>query len=220
MAEIDLIAIEQELCRIPEIRATRIVEEGGRPVEVHVLATPDKGAKQLVRDIQSVAMASFGVDLDRRIISVVQLEDGIAPSIHGTDERATDQSGPRIVVDSVNATKNGLDASVEVVLLSGESRAIGRAEGSVATSATLRLVAQATLTALRQLEGNATRVDIETASVVRFGDRAIAVVSAVLVVPPYEEIVSGSAIVRLAGEHDAMARAVLDATNRRLHQLD
>jgi len=41
----------------------------------------------------------------------------------------------------------------------------------------------------------------------------------VFVVPPSEEIVSGSAVVRVSNEQEAVARAVLDATNRRLMQL-
>lgn len=218
--DMDVTAVEREICRIPEVRATRIVsDEGGRPVEVHVLATPEKHAKQLVRDIQSVAIASFGLDLDRRIISVVQLGEGAMPTSHGDDDIAHAPGEPRIIVEGVTAAKEGLDATVVVTLTRGNEKVTGEAKGSVATSATLRLVAQATLQALRQMEPAAHRVDVETATIVRFGDRAVAVTSVVLVVPPYEEIVSGSAIVRTAGDHDAMARAVLDATNRRLHQL-
>ena len=40
-----------------------------------------------------------------------------------------------------------------------------------------------------------------------------------VVVPPYEEIVTGSAPVRTAGADEAIARAVLDACNRRLQRL-
>src|SRR5256885_16601009 len=64
---LDYAEVERELCRIPEVTAARIVVNGdGRPTEVHVLASPDKHAKQVVRDIQSVAMATFGLTLDRR----------------------------------------------------------------------------------------------------------------------------------------------------------
>ena len=38
----------------------------------------------------------------------------------------------------------------------------------------------------------------------------------VIVTPPSEQLVSGSAIVRPQQEADAVARAVLDATNRRI----
>lgn len=231
--DIDLTEVERELCRIPEISAARIVADpAGRPTEVHILATTDKHAKQVVRDVQSVAIASFGLELDRRVISVVQLDGNgqllaaAAPEGATEDSGATNGESPagegdvdRILVDRVAAEREGLQCAVEVTLRRGQERGIATVNGSVAAAAVMRSVAQATLAAMRELEPAATRADIETASVVRLGDRAIAVVSIILLVPPYEEVVSGSAIVRNAGDHDAMARAVLDATNRRLARL-
>jgi hypothetical protein len=55
--------------------------------------------------------------------------------------------------------------------------------------------------------------------VLRVGVNEIAVVTVVFVVPPAEQLISGSALVRGHQEADAVARAVLDATNRRLPQL-
>jgi hypothetical protein len=203
--------VEAELCRIAEVTAARVVADGaGRAVEVHVLATPDKHAKQIVRDIQSVAMATFGVELDRRIISVVQLDRAATASLRDPS---------RIVVDSVVTAREGLQCSVAVQLRRDSERAAGKTESTIATSAILRGVAQATLEALRVIEPNAERLDVEHAAIVRLGDRSVAVVSVVFLVPPYEEVVTGSAVVREMGDHDAVARAVLDATNRRLAQL-
>ena len=54
---------------------------------------------------------------------------------------------------------------------------------------------------------------------VRVGTREVALASMVFVIPPHEDVVSGSALVRGANETEAVARAVLDATNRRLPQL-
>jgi hypothetical protein len=53
----------------------------------------------------------------------------------------------------------------------------------------------------------------------RAGAHEIAMVTVVFVIPPAEQLVSGSAVVRSHQEADAVARAVLDATNRRLPQL-
>src|SRR5262245_5225160 len=74
VGNLDLAEVEAELCRLPDVAAVRIVADSvGRPVEVHVLAHTGKQPKQVVRDVQSVALASFGIELDRRIVSVVQL---------------------------------------------------------------------------------------------------------------------------------------------------
>ena len=226
--DIDLAELERELCRVPEITAARVVADAaGAPVEVHILSAPTKHAKQVVRDVQSVAMASYGIDLDRRIISVVQL-DGVAtsslssPAFENGDDDGDDDlilNGDRITVAGVSANRTGLQCNAQVTLRRGDAEAMGMAEGLVATSTVLRLVAQATVAALRHLEPAAARADVEAATLMHIGDRSVALTTVVLVVPPYEEVIAGSAVVRAAGELDAVARSVLDATNRRLPQM-
>lgn len=219
--EVGVEDLEREFVRIAEVTAARVVAEpDGRISEVHILSSPHKHAKQIVRDVQSVAMATFGIDLDRRVVSVVQLDAVASSSVSGPDDDEVDGVDyGRINVDGVTADRNGLQCTARVVLTRADQRATGAAEGLVATSSILRLIAQATIAALRHLEPAATRADVETATIVRVADRAIAVTSIVVVVPPYEEVISGSAVVRSAGEFDAVARSVLDATNRRLPQL-
>jgi hypothetical protein len=213
----ELTDLERELCRLPEVNAARIVtDQVGRPTEVHILASPAKHAKQVARDVQSVAMASFGLDLDRRIISVVQLESGGAPEPLA---EPVGGEGPRVVIGGISTEQNGLRNLVRVTLQRGEYEGAGFAEGSIAASARPRLVAQATLDALRQLIPAAECADVELATVVKVGSREVALTSMVFVVPPHEDVVSGSALVRGTNETEAVARAVLDATNRRLPQL-
>ncbi len=129
-------SLEEELCRLPEISASRVVvDDTGRVAELHVLARPGKHAKQISRDVQSVALASFGLEVDRRVVSAAE------------------------------------------------------------------------------------RVDIESAHIVRVGMHDVAVVTVIFVLPHGEQVMSGSALVRGHSEADAVARAVLDATNRRLTPL-
>lgn len=218
----DLEVLERELQRVPEITAARIVADStGVITEVHILSLPTKHAKQVVRDVQSVAMARFGLDLDRRIVSVVQLDGVATSSVVTADDLDDDDSQPlgRITVEGVTAVRSGMQCTAQVVLTRGNEKATGVTEGLGATGTTLRLVAQATVSALRQLEPAATKADVETATIVHLGDRRVAITNVVVAVPPYEEIIAGSAIVHAAGDLDAVARAVLDATNRRLPHL-
>ena len=68
--------LEDAIRQLTGVRAASVVTDGqANPTEVHVLASPGKPAKQLVRDVQSLAMAQFGIDIDHRIVSVVQIED-------------------------------------------------------------------------------------------------------------------------------------------------
>jgi hypothetical protein len=207
--ELDLTEIEREICRLPDVSIARLVAEpDGRVSEAHIVAHAGKHPKQIVRDVQSIALASFGLELDRRVISVVQL------GANALDETAP--PGPRPLIVAITAESSGLRSLVRVTLTRDEDEAVGFAEGSIATTARHRLVATATVDALRQLEPAAECIDVDHAQVMRLGAHDIAVVTVVFVVPPSEQLVSGSAIVRPQQEADAVARAVLDATNRRL----
>lgn len=207
----ELRALEHELCRLPDISVARIVADpAGRALEVHILARPGKQPKQIVRDVQSVALASFGIELDRRVVSVVQL------ATNGGDEAALVGSPFRPVIVGITAESSELRSLVRVTLALDDDEAVGFAEGSIASFARHRLVAAAVLDALRQLEPAAESLDVDSAQIVRVGIHDVAVVTIVFVTPPTEQVVSGSAIVRQHLEADAVARAVLDATNRRL----
>jgi hypothetical protein len=81
-----------------------------------------------------------------------------------------------------------------------------------------RLVASATIDALRQLESSAERLDVAGAELTRVGGADLAVVTLVLIEPPLERHLSGSAIVHHLPD-DAVVRSVLDAVNRRLPYL-
>jgi len=208
--ELDLTEVEREICRLPDVSIARLVAEPtGRVSEVHVVAHAGKHPKQIARDVQSIALASFGLELDRRIISVVQLGG------EAFDHEAM-SIGFRSSVVAITAESNGLRSLVRVTLARDDEESVGFAEGSVATSARHRLVATATVDALRQLEPAAECIDVDHAQILRVGAHDIAVVTVVFVLPPSEQLVSGSAIVRPQQEADAVARAVLDATNRRL----
>jgi hypothetical protein len=209
MDELDLTEVEREICRLPDVSIVRLVAESdGRVSEVHVVAHPGKHPKQIVRDVQSIALASFGLELDRRVISVVQLGGNVL------EDASTIAPRPSIV--AITAEASGMRSLVRVTLALDDEEAVGFAEGSIATTARHRLVALATVDSLRQLEAAAECVDIDHAEIIRIGSHDVAVVTVVYVIPPAEQLVSGSAIVRPQQEADAVARAVLDATNRRL----
>jgi hypothetical protein len=115
----------------------------------------------------------------------------------------------------VHFEAEGVRAHVRVVLISGDVEHAGYAEGSVAAVARPQLVASATLDAVRQADAAAEGVHVVSADITRVGPTRVAVVTVVYVEPPVELFVSGSAVVR-QDRDEAIARAVLDATNRRL----
>jgi hypothetical protein len=202
--------LEEALRQIPGIKAASVVTSpDATPIEVHVLATTSKGAKQIVRDIQSLAMARFDLDIDHRIVSVVQFDE---PDDAGTSDG--ELSPPRPVVSGITIHMSGDTATATIAVTLAGGSFEGSASGSASLSTRPRLVANATLAALHELLG--TPAEVDHAAVVQVGGRAVAVSVLTLNVPRHgEQLMTGSALVR-GDEVDAVARSVLDALNRRL----
>jgi hypothetical protein len=219
--------LEESIRQIPGVRAVSVVTDAqAEPREVHVLAAPGKPAKQIVRDVQSLAMAQFDIDLDHRIVSVVQIEDengavGAAAPSTQEEESTTDvevveasEGQLRPVISEIGVRSTGAEIEVEVRLELDDETFVGIERGAAAASARPRLVASATMSALDDLLGLPTAV--ESATVVDTGPHAVALVVLTLSIPRIgPQSVAGSAVIR-GDETDAVARAVLAAVNRRL----
>jgi hypothetical protein len=196
---------------------------------VHVLAAPGKPAKQIVRDVQSLAMAQYDIDLDHRIVSVVQIEDEAGAEASAASDFSEVSDSPlaageevldeieaqaRPVITEIGVRSTGAEIEVEVRLELDDDTFVGIERGAAAASARARLVASATISALDELLG--VPAAVESAAVVETGTHSVALVVLTLSVPRVgAQSVAGSAVVR-GEESDAVARAVLAAVNRRL----
>ncbi|MGH9194450.1 MAG: hypothetical protein ACRD1T_01760 [Acidimicrobiia bacterium] len=194
--------LEEALLQIPGIRAARVVSNGGVPDEIHIVSAGGKGPKQIVRDVQTVALATLGLQVDHRIVSVVQFpEDQI--SIRA----------PRIVIDEIATRTLGTTSTVEVVLSQGDTSSKGEASGMPSVEGLQRLAAEATLQAVRGLTSNGAWPTLEHVAVQRSGVHDVVVVT--VSYGSGATVLSGSAIV--TGQIvEAAVRAVLDSLNRKL----
>jgi hypothetical protein len=202
----DAPTLEHAIRRIPGVEAARVVMTGSSPVEVHVLTVPGKAPKQVVRDVQSVALASLGVNLDRRIVSVVQVDQ---TDIGGSD---------RPVVEDVAEEIDGSRMNIAVTLRWHDEKLVGRATGPAAATTRLRVVAEATLSALEQALHEDVAFAISAVDTPRIGSHNVAVAVIVIVKGGEELVVSGSALVSTDASR-AMVRAVLDGLNRQVPNL-
>ncbi|MGN9776193.1 hypothetical protein ACTMS0_10490 [Micromonospora sp. H33] len=132
--------------------------------------------------------------------------------------------GPRVVIDHVQVSTFGLDATVEVRLMTAGSPAAGYATGPAVDGYVLRLCAVAAAAAVDELlrasgpESDRGRCFVEHAAVVPFGNCEVATVVVLLVCDGWVEQLAGSALV--AGDpRQAVVRATLAAVNRRLEAL-
>ncbi|MDM4720908.1 hypothetical protein QTQ03_15395 [Micromonospora sp. WMMA1363] len=132
--------------------------------------------------------------------------------------------GPRVVIDHVQVSTFGLDATVEVRLVAAGSPAVGYATGPAVDGYVLRLCAVAAAAAVDELlrmpgpGSDRGRCFVEHAAVLPFGNCEVATVVVLLVCDGWVEQLAGSALV--AGDpRQAVVRASLAAVNRRLEAL-
>ncbi|HEX5540608.1 MAG TPA: hypothetical protein VFX60_03440 [Micromonospora sp.] len=134
-----------------------------------------------------------------------------------------ERPAPRLIIDHVQVSTFGLDATVEVRLASGDQQAIGLATGPAVDGYVLRLCAAAAASAVDELlrvAGRASRgrCFVENAAIVPFGSCDVAVVVVLLACDGWAEQLSGSALVS-GDPRQAVVRATLAAVNRRLTAL-
>lgn len=210
VAHKDLVELEQALRKITGVQGVSIAGDG-EPTEIHIVAASDRNPKQIVRDVQSLAQAGFGIKIDRRIVSIVRLEEEAAPAPTPTPARQR----PR--VERVGLGNQGDAEWVEVGLrwpdgsvtegtgASGRSRE-ARARG--ATTAMLECLDKA-------LAERKATIEVDATAIHRLGGHDWLLVQATF----YEQG-GATPLLGSAQVHDdvatAAARSLLNAVNRKL----
>jgi hypothetical protein len=140
----------------------------------------------------------------------------------------------RVIVDEVQLTTLGVDATVEVRLVAGARRTVGVASGPAVDGYMVRLAAVAAAAAIDELlaygadAAARARCFVEHAGIISFGSCEVAVVVLWLSESqqptmnremPHIEQLAGSAVVGGGDPRQAVVRATLAAMNRRLEAL-
>ena len=81
-AVVDVAKIEELVGQVRGVMAVRVVQdEQGQIDELHIVGSPSRSAKQMVRDVESLLYVRGGVRVDHRKISLVQIaESAIQPA--------------------------------------------------------------------------------------------------------------------------------------------
>jgi len=216
---LSFVGFEQELSKITDVRSVRVVG-GARPSEIHVVAGKARSPKQIVRDVQSLAVAGFGVSIDHRIVSVVQIDED---SVGQSSPRSRLARGPqpgRPLVESVHTSVEGANRVVRVILGWPEGvRSEGNASSGTSRELQARAAMEATVEALAPaLAVRSMRVEVEHAFVQAMGRDEAVVVKATVYEGDEATGVTGAVLVddEVAS---AGVRALLHAINRKLRPL-
>ncbi|PLS77202.1 MAG: hypothetical protein CYG59_25125 [Chloroflexi bacterium] len=194
----DTATIEETLLTIPGVREARIMRTSETDIgEVHIIASPRRAPKKIVRDIETLLVVRFAYRIDYRRVSLVQIPDS------GTADRVT--------LGRVEQIQQPDCTYMEVDLVNGLQRFTGRcAVGDDPAEAASR----ATIMALNGLFAPQSPLELAGVQCTTFGARQV-----VTTYVTYQDIalehVLGTTFVR-SSVAEAAARSVLAATNRRL----
>ncbi|SHN52437.1 hypothetical protein [Desulfitobacterium chlororespirans] len=206
---------EEAIKKIRSVIGTRIKgNESNEISEIHVLANSERNPKQIVRDVESVLAAQFGIEIDHKIVSVVQLEqqeDEASSSLHFPPKRT--QIRPKLI--SISLHTNNMMAEVKVELSMGDETYEGIASGTSTTYNRLRLFVDATVNALSGSLMEKLFFATEDVMITRLGKYQVAQVIICLMTPLGEQNLVGCALVK-NDEREAIVKATLDAVNRKL----
>lgn len=201
--------METAFVQIPDVRAARLVaDDQGKLVEVHIVSRGEKPAKQVVRDVQTSSLALFGIDIDHRIVSVVQFPDGkqVRPEV----------ARERITLMGISTETRGDNTRVAVSLGLDGKTATGESSGATTFESIQRSSAVATLDAVAGLHLETPWISLESVGIQKIAGKEVAFVTLTYGAGSLAQLLSGSAVVGVP-ESQSIVRAVLDALNRRIH---
>jgi hypothetical protein len=204
----DVAGVERLVQQVRGVQAVRVVMDGqGQIDELHVVGTPERSAKAIVRDIESILYVRGKVRLNHRKISLVQVPEN--PALIG---------GARVQLVSVTRDVARPQPLISVVLAVADQRFHGSSAEAPPGEVDEQLVGRATLDALGQITAERGRFQIELLQRQTVGELDVCLAHVSLLVEDALETMLGVSIVR-GDPLVAAARSVLDAVNRRLPSL-
>lgn len=191
--------VEGLIAQVRGVLAVRVLRnEQDQIEEIHIIGSPQRSAKQMVRDVESILYVRGGVRVDHRKISLVQLAD--APNAAAIAQ-----------VRLIDAAYCAQERVATVTLALGDQRLQGVCGADAAEGAPERLVGAATIDALDQLLGLQSRLRLEHAQRQILGQIEICLA--------HLSLDDGEALLGISVVGDdgmaAMAQSVLDAVSRR-----
>jgi len=203
--------IESLLVCLPGIQKARVVvNDWGAIEEIHILTGLGRNPKQIVRDIQSALKAQWDITVDRRKISVAQVQASV-PEQAGRLRYV----GLEVKTDA-RTGKSEIAVTLERGGESGTSSYVGKSTADATEVSTLLGVAKATCLAANLTLAPPNAFFVDDVAMTRIGQYQAVVVLLDLLTPRRnQEQLVGCALVKRE-VREACVRATLDAMNRRM----
>ena len=197
----DFMEFQNVILKIEGIKYVKLVFDDKEIQEIHVISNAIRAPKQIVRDIESTLLAIFNYRIDRKIISIAQIDDGEKRKLG------------RIIYEGTSAFVKDNIIQCEVKLFFDEEE-FSSVERAVNTSLNRnRVVAKAAINTIENIIGQALLFDVEDVVISQSRSTAFVTVIVDMIENSKEEKLIGTAIVR-NDLNEAICKATLDAVNR------
>jgi hypothetical protein len=195
--------IEDNLKKINAVVSTKIVfNEDDVIDEVHIVSNGHRGPKQISRDIQSVLLATYDVDVDHKKISIAQIPDDLMEA-----------NGCRMKLEGVLRETSGSTATVKVTFSNKGEAFSSTRTGINSTRNVDRMLVECTLEAASDACGICDVFLFDDIKQVSLSGSTVVLVVVTGVERDIEKKLSGSSIVN-NDFYGAVVKATLDAVNR------
>ena len=203
----DFSVFQDVISKIDGILNVKIIQENDTIKEIHILANKLRSPKQIVRDIESSLIASYDYRVDRRVISIAQIQ--------------TDEIKPisRIRYEGISVGTNGTAAQCTVKLSYEDSEFEITLTGIKTIANSRKMVAEAAVKVVEKIIGQALIFDVQDVFVSSNRDVPFVSVIVNMITSNHEESMVGSVVVK-NDINEAIVKAVLDAVNRRVQRND
>ncbi len=195
--------IEKNLEKIDSITSARLVLNDNKDIEeIHVVSNGKRNAKQLSRDIQSILIAKYDIEVDYKKISIAEIPDAGLEIINR-----------RLKIEAVLYENNGQRASVTVNLSDKETI---YSESDVGINTSRNIERMLVNTTLKNVEKSLNVEDVfilEDIETVEFSVNKAILVIMMCVLNGEQKKMCGSALIK-EDYMESVVKATLDAINR------
>jgi hypothetical protein len=197
--------IEQCIKQVKSVISCKIIADDTDNIqEIHIVSNMSRSPKQISRDIQSILISNFGLDIDHKKVSIAQI-----------DEDTIENKNFRLKLKAIGYATTGTRVEVKVSLEKDDEVFDGMASGANTSYNTCRLLAKATLNAVENFCNVSDTFILEDVNPSTIAGREVMVVAVAFISADSEQLFTGSALVN-RDKNEAVVKATLGAINRNI----
>lgn len=179
-----------------------VLDDNGKIEEIHIVSNGKRPAKQLSRDIKSILIASYNIDVDYKKISIAELP-----------KMKLEKKFPRLKLEGISYESNIQKASVKVNL-SENGNIYTHSENGINTSRNIeRMLVNSTLKSVEKALNVEDMFILEDIKTVQFSADNVVLVIIIYILDGEEKRMCGSSFIK-NDYRQSVVKSTLDAINK------